>query len=170
MGRLADAGYGVAQWTLELPESALETSVCIHVIVGALIVLLAAIYVFCLIGRTRLALPAVAGGVILVLVFTYNINRNNWGFAFILAGYAAILVLAAYDRRYLCRRRDCDTQAQLFPPDPGRPKVLSLPAHMADRMRRKVEKKQKKAASTVDEEIDRYLSPGSAKPRRPAHR
>lgn len=167
IARLTALGYGsVENWTLDLPQSTLEASTCIRVAAGALIVLLAAVYVPCLLGRTRLALPAVAGGVILVPVFTYNISRSNWGFVFIVAAYAAILVLAAYDRRYLRRPRDCDDRAQIFPPNPNRPKPLPLPAHMAERARGKAERAQKKAAPTADEEISHYLSAAPARSRR----
>ncbi|MBQ3127378.1 MAG: transglutaminase domain-containing protein, partial [Clostridia bacterium] len=120
-----------------------------------------------LIGRTRIFFPALLGVGILVPVFTYNISRTNWGLAFIIASFAAILVLAAYDRRYLRPQRDCDNEARLFPADPNRPKALPMPAHMAERTRSKAEKRQKQAAPTADEEIAHYLGSAPKKQKKP---
>ncbi|MBQ8398149.1 MAG: transglutaminase domain-containing protein, partial [Clostridia bacterium] len=162
--RLIAIGYGgPAAALIPVAEGAADRETAIRLAAAVLIVLLAAVFVPCLIGRTHIILPAITGAAILIPVFTYNISRSNWGFAFVIASFAAILVLAAYDRRYLRRHRDCDNDARLFPADPDRPRALPLPAHMAEKARRKAERRQKQAAPTADEEIERYLGTAPAK-------
>lgn len=127
--RLLNRGYGGPNaHLLNVPQNAAERGLslayadCILLAAGVLAFVLAAVFVPCLIRRTRLVLPAVLGGAILAAVFTCNINSSNWSFAFVLSSFSAILVLAAYDRRYLRRRKECDNAATLFAEDLGRGK------------------------------------------------
>lgn len=162
--RLIAIGYGgPAAALIPVAEGAADRETAIRMAAAVMILLLAAVFVPNLIGRTRIVLPGILGMGILVPIFTYNISRSNWSLAFVIASFAAILVLAAYDRRYLRRQKDCDNDARLFPAPSDRPKALPLPAHMAEKARSRVERKQKQAAPTADEEIERYLGTASVK-------
>lgn len=130
--RLIKRGYGGPDaHLLNVPANAAERGLalgsadCLLLAAGVLVFVLAAVFVPCILNRTRIVPPAIVGGSILIAVFTCNLSRSNWSFAFIVSSFAAILVLAAYDRRYLKRRRDCDNEAQLFTDAPsGSPKQI----------------------------------------------
>lgn len=167
LARLINMGYGgPASALIPVPEGAADLTLSLQLALSLFVLLLAVVFVPSLLRRTHIALPAIVGTAILVPVFTYNISRSNWPLAFVIAAFAAILVLAAYDRRYLCRDKDCDHDARLFPPPEDRPKLLPKPAHLETRAERKARKQaERERVRTADEEIELYLGKAPAKPK-----
>lgn len=173
--RLIALGYSSMQLLL-IPQENAGVSAQAAVFIGAavLIVLLAAVFVPCLIARTRLLLPALTGTALLVLVFVFNINRLNWAFALVIAAFSAILVLAAFDRRYLRPASDCDDETVLIQPSGDAPAARPMPPHLARAAGRRAEQQAARTAPTVDEEIAYYVGSAAKKddsaPRTPEER
>ena len=67
-------------------------------VIGLFIILVAAVYVPCLIRRVRILPPVILSAGILWAVFVYNLTRSNWGVTFVIASFSALLVMFVYDR------------------------------------------------------------------------
>jgi transglutaminase-like putative cysteine protease len=141
--------HGVQYLTLVplLPygDAALSQEHRIRAAAVLLTVSVALLFVPFLIKRVRMIVPTAVSAAVLIFVFTCNLTHSNWSFSVMVAAFAALIVMGAYDKRY--RRRDrrggYDTTAVLFP-ESDRP---TLPEEISDRKRQKAERKQKKAES-----------------------
>ncbi len=165
LARLIKMGYGgPASALLPVAEGAADLTLSLQMASALLAALLAAGFVPALLRRTHVALPSVIGAAILIPVFTYNITRSNWPLAFVVAAFAAILVLAAFDRRYLRPDPDCDNEARILPVPPDRPKLLPRPAHLETRAERRARRQaERERIRSADEEIEHYLGKAPAK-------
>ncbi len=68
----------------------------------SLFVLLVSVLVIpAVVKRVRFICLTVMGLLFLVPIASYNITRDNWGFSMAVIGYAAVLTLYIYDRKYL---------------------------------------------------------------------
>lgn len=132
-------------------------------------------FVLSALRRVRVLFPAIVSTVILGVIFTYNISRSNWGVVFIIAGFAGLLVMSAYDRLFADKpdKDRYDTETLLFE-EPGRPEpptgILTereLRRHRREeRIRRralKAELKREDRQMNVDEELSEYFEKSSAK-------
>ena len=143
--RLHGVQYLTAVPLLPYADTALSEEHRIRAAACVLTVLIALSFVPFLIKRVRIAVPAVFSSVVLILVFTCNLAHSNLSFATMVAAFAALIVMGAYDRLYRKgdRKGAYDPTAVLFS-ESDRP---ALPNEVVDRARRKAEEKQKRAES-----------------------
>ena len=104
MSRLLTAGYRAfetVEYDNEIAEGyVIENERLLNIALAGLIIVLAAVYVFALVKKTRLSIALSVGVLIAIGVFTYNVARNNWWFAMMLAAMAGMLALKLYDKHY----------------------------------------------------------------------
>lgn len=156
--------------TMGTPEELVRTAVALFTLLTALI------FVFCLIKRTRILLPAIYSAGFMVFIFVYNLSRSNWAIAFIAASFSGLIVMYVYDRIFIAKPKpnEIDETDNIF----GEVDEPALPEHLlnkkAAKEARKSEKKAKKAEKkarrngkkiTVDQEISEYFS--ASKPSKP---
>ena len=168
--RLYRVGYlTYIQYEVPIP-SATPTGELLRYGISLLILLFSVLFTLCLVRRVRLIPPAVVCTSCLVCILTFNIYSNrissNLGIALVIASFAAILVMAAYDRLYLVKdTKHYDTELSLFE-DSDRP---VLPASYAEaeaaRLARKEakgqtrrEKKHRDRPVTVEDELNDYFT------------
>ncbi len=169
--RLYNLGYyAVVKYMSEVTYTPPHTKeACFKFGVAVFAVLISLIFTFSIIKKARLALPAVVSTLVLVVVFTYNISRSNWGVTLIITSFAAILVMAAYDRIFVKNpdSKKYDTETLLFADaDQNRPRMPDLPKsrkeiRREEKLRRRELKKQRKKEKrpkNVDEELTEYFS------------
>ncbi|MCR5263261.1 MAG: transglutaminase-like domain-containing protein, partial [Clostridiales bacterium] len=110
MNRLLTAGYRAfetVEYDNELAEGyVIENERLLNIALVGMIVVLAAIYVFALVKKTRLSIALGLGLIIAAGVFTYNVARNNWWFAMMLAAMGGMLALKLYDKHYAPAEED----------------------------------------------------------------
>ncbi len=167
LDRLYKVGYlSYVQYKAEINTPTMASELMVMG-VCVLTIAVSALFVACLAKRVRVVPPAVLATTILVVLLTFNIYSNriesNLGITLVIISFAAVLVMAAYDRLY--HRKDTktyDTELSLFE-DTDRP---SLPAdyaqEMADRKSRKarkaeLRKKRRRHTVTVDDELTDYF-------------
>lgn len=130
-------------------------------------VLVTLLFTACLTKKIRIIPPAILATTLLVVLLTFNIYSNriesNLGITLVIVSFAAVLVMAAYDRLY--RGKDdkhYDNELKLFE-DSDRP---TLPPEYAKAEAERAERKKQKAAMrkkrrtktvTVDEELTDYF-------------
>jgi transglutaminase-like putative cysteine protease len=172
--RLYNLGYyAVIKYMSEVAYTPPHTKeVCFKFGVALFTVLISLIFTFSILKKARLALPAVVSTLVLVVVFTYNISRSNWGVTLIITSFAGILVMAAYDRIFVKNpnSKKYDTETLIFADaDEDRPRIPDLPKsrkeiRREEKQRRREQKKQRKKEKrpkSVDEELTEYF--GSSK-------
>ena len=105
MNRLLTAGYRAfetVEYDNELAEGyVVEDERLLNYALVGMIIVIAAIYVFAVVKKTRLWAGLGFGLIVAVGVFTYNVARNNWWFAMMLAAMGGMLALKLYDRHYI---------------------------------------------------------------------
>ncbi len=120
--RLHDAGY-LTYKTFMIGESAFATPTLMPALikhgVSLVAVVIAAVFAFCLVRRVRILPPAIISTTLIVAILTFNIYSNripsNLGVALVIVSFAAVLVMANYDRLYRrTDRRRYDTELSLF--------------------------------------------------------
>ena len=156
LDRLYAVGY-VAYVRFKVPvPSALPTPQLLMIGVCLLTVLVSVLFTLFLFRRTRLIPPAVLATGVLVVILTFNIYSNsivsNLGIVLIIVSFAAVLIMAAYDRLYRGKVSDAyDNELRLFedgnrpalPPGYMTPKEVRQ-ARREERRARKLAKAQKK--------------------------
>lgn len=149
--------------TMGTPEELVRTMVMLFVLLAS------AIFVPSLIKRTRILLPGIFSGGIMVFIFIYNLSRSNWALAFIVASFCALLVMYAYDRIFIAKPKENETDetGNIFgeteaPELPERllKKKTSKEERKAAKKAEKAEKKARKKGKkiTVDQEISEYFA------------
>ena len=120
--RLHDAGY-LTYKTFMVGESAFATSTPMPALitqgVALLTVVIAAVFAFCLVRRVRILPPAIISTALIVVILTFNIYSNripsNLGILLVIVSFAAVLVMATYDRLYrVTDSKRYDTDLSLF--------------------------------------------------------
>lgn len=108
-----------------------------------LVFIVAVLFVPFLIRRTRILPPLIFSAAILVFIFSCNISRSNWAFATMLASFAAVIVMASYDKLYQRRAKAGmeDATSELFR-DIDRPEV---PKEVTERNARRAAEKAARA-------------------------
>lgn len=105
LDRLDYAGYRILE-SLYLPVditvifTEAETSAFMFSAVSMVAVIIAAVFVFSLIRRTRLIPLLLVGAFIMTSIFTYNISSSNWGFSLIVSAVCGIISIRIYDNIY----------------------------------------------------------------------
>lgn len=155
--------------TMGTSEELVRTAVMFFVFITA------AIFVPSLIKRTRILLPGIFSGAIMVFIFVYNLSRSNWALAFIIASFCALIVMYVYDRIFIAspKPNETDETGNIF----GETEAPELPESLLKKKTTKEEKKaarkaakeEKKARKkgkriTVDQEISEYFA--DSEPRR----
>ena len=120
--RLHDAGY-LTYKTFMVGDSAFATSTSMPDLitrgVALLTVVIAAVFAFCLVRRVRILPPAIISTALIVAILTFNIYSNripsNLGILLVIVSFAAVLVMANYDRLYrVSDPKRYDTGLSLF--------------------------------------------------------
>lgn len=180
--RLHGVNYFTSVRLFSLPDSGLSEKFLARAAGVLLALIVALVFVPCMTRRIRILPPAVTAAVVLVFIFVCNIAGSNWAFVILLASFAAVLVMWAFDGLYANKPNAdrYDTTAELFP-ETDRP---SLPEEVAsdlrerarvreekkkERMRREEKKRLRRSKKeapvrTVDEEISDYFA--APKPKR----
>ena len=155
--------------TMDTPVELVRTMVMLFVLVSA------AIFVPSLIKRTRILLPGIFSGGIMLFIFIYNLSRSNWALAFIIASFCALIVMYIYDRIFIAapKPNETDDTGNIF----GETDAPELPERLLNKKASKEEKKAAKKARkeekkarkkgkkiTVDQEISEYFA--DSEPRR----
>ncbi len=134
----------------------------------------ALLFAACMLRRVRILPPAVLSTSVIVVILTFNIYSNrvesNLGIVLVVVSFAAVLVMAAYDRLYRPRGKalsatgeQYDTEIALFE-DGDRPvlprEVLEARAARTDKRAKRIARRERErdGAITVDEEITDYFS------------
>ncbi len=167
LDRLYKVGYlTYVQYKAEI-HTPTKSSELMVIGVCILTVAISALFVACLARRVRVVPPAILATTLLVVLLTFNIYSNriesNLGITLVIIGFAAVLVMAAYDRLYHQKDdKTYDTELSLFE-DSDRP---ALPAEYAAEQAARKSRKEKKAAMrkkrrertvTVDDELSDYF-------------
>lgn len=154
--------------TMGTPEELVRTMVMLFVLITS------AIFVPCLIKRTRILLPGIFSGGIMIFIFVYNLSRSNWALAFIIASFCALIVMYVYDRIYIAAPKpdETDETGNIF----GETDAPELPERLLNKKAGKEERKAAKKAAkeekkarkkgkkiTVDQEISEYFAESSPK-------
>lgn len=144
------------------------------------ILVVAAVYVPCLIRRIHILPPAILSAAILWGVFVYNLSRSNWGVTLLIASFASLLVMFVYDLIYVRepKKDKVDDNVSFF----GTEDEPQMPETVRTRAQRRAEKKEAKAAAraakkekkralrehtvTVAEELDDYFAETPKKPKK----
>lgn len=155
LDRLYAVGY-VAYVRFKVPiASPLPVSRLLFVGVCVLTVLVSVLFTLFLFRRTKLIPPAVLATGVLVVILTFNIYSNNiasnLGIVLIMVSFAAVLVMAAYDRLYRGKVTEVyDNELRLFDdgdrPTPPAGYMSPKEARRARREARRNARKQAKAA------------------------
>ena len=145
--RLPDAGGDAVR---SLTEFSVVVSVMLALVVG-----------LCLVKRARVGVVATLSTVLLVPLFTYNVPPANGAITLAIAGFAAAIVLAVFDRTY--DRADDGTHAtaaSLYRSE--RPVVPEdVPAEAPTSSERR---KARPDIVTVEDELTDYFRPAKKKP------
>lgn len=105
LDRLDYAGYRIMT-SLYLPVdntvifTEAETAAFMFFAVILITLVIAAVFVFSLIRRTRILPLLIVSALIMTSIFTYNISSSNWGFSLIVASVCGIISLRMYDGIY----------------------------------------------------------------------
>ena len=170
MSALYNAGYlSYIRFTVnvstDIPTDELKfTGMCIVMLITA------AVFVPCLVHRTRIIPPAVLSVLILVPTFVFNISKGNWGVSLVIISFASIIVMASFDRLYSAHakcRHDTDisvlnTNNDCPPLSARAEEYLKLHEKHGDTDRKTEKRKRKERIKeneyTVDEELSDYFS------------
>ncbi len=152
--------------TMGTPSELVRTMVMLFVLITS------AVFVPCLIKRTRIIIPGIFSGTIMVFIFVYNLSRSNWALALIAASFCALLVMYVYDRIFIAAPKPDETDGSdnIFgeTDEPELPKSFLNKKKSAEEKRaaKKAAKKEKKERKkgkriTVDQEITEYFADSS---------
>ena len=164
LDRLYDRGY-YSMMLYRLPDAggdAVRSLTEFSVIVS---VLLALVFGLCLVKRARVGVVATLSTVLLVPLFTYNVPPANGAITLAMAGFAAAIVLAVFDRTY--DRADAAhtdaTSVSLYRSD--RPEVpADAPANAPAPTE---ERRTRPDIVTVEDELTDYFRPTKKKKSKP---
>jgi hypothetical protein len=155
--------------TADSPEGFARTAVILFALITA------AIFVPSTVKRTRIILPGIYSGGILIFLFVYNLSRSNWALAFIAASFSALIIMFVYDRIFIAAPApdETDESGNVF----GETDAPELPEKYLKKKASKEDKKAKKLAAkaekkarkhgkkiTVDQEITEYFADAPARP------
>lgn len=174
--------YGMANWKIDIGASAYPTQMLIDTAVITLCFLLCA-FITLLLGKrisvARMIPVCTVIAVIVTVLLTYNIVRDNWSIALFLASACATIVLASFDRIFAKRSaaQTIEAHALLYESDePKMPEELLARASERERLRdekrrtanerrsersaeRRKRKRIRKGQASADEEISEYFRP-----------
>ncbi len=179
--RLADRNFvRMVDFMVEVDDRGFGETELISYGMAFFVILLAAAFVPCVLKKTRILLPTALSGLILSVLFTYNLSNANWAFVLILASFSAIIVLKVYDNIYMkgMHKNRAPDNVGVFV-DRGRPEmpteaVLEQARREDERARRQAEREEKaetrrrhrEEGFTIDEEITNYFDTPSRKPKK----
>ncbi len=161
MIRLYERGvYGAANWRLPVPAGG-DDPVFLEQFCLLLTIVIALVFVLCLIRRARVLVPAIWLVGSLVPVFVFNFSVNNYSILLLVAGMAGVILLWSHDRRYRLPIEGASDQedVMLFPsrrPPMPEPPERSAAQRRAMREKRKQQKKET-VYPTVEQELDDYF-------------
>ena len=172
LDRLYKVGYlAYVQYKVNVPAvasvgSLMTAGVCL------ITVLLTGLFTLCLVKKVRILPPAILATTILTVLLTFNIYSNriesNLGITLVIASFASVLVMAAYDRLYNGKdKKKYDTDMNLFeeddrptpPPKKGKTEAAcrngkSTGKERPDRKAKKALRRQARAAKAHDRITD----------------
>ncbi len=179
--RLADRNFvRMVDFMVDVDNAGFGENELITYGVAVLVIFLAAVFVPCVLKKTRILLPTAVSALLFAVIFTYNLSNANWAFVLILASFSAIIVLKVYDNIYMkgLRKNRPPENVGVFV-DKKRPEmpteaVLEQARREDERARRQAErdekaetrKRHREQGFTIDEEISNYFDTPSRKPKK----
>ena len=166
LDRLYRVGYLVyIRYKVAIPATAsIESLKAIGVCL--ITVLLTVLFTACLVKKVRILPPAILATTVLAVLLTFNIYSNriesNLGITLVIVSFAAVLVMAAYDRLYNSKDgRSYDNGMKLFEeddrpePPPVPPKHAPVPHARKKQPKEKLDPEAQKARRKEQKELRR---------------
>lgn len=164
--RLSEARYYAMMLRIvPLEPSEIADESYLRAAVAVVLFLIAAVDVIFMMRKSRVIVPGIFNALLVAVIFTYNITRSNWGVAVLLAAFAALLIMAIYEKIYDMRagRRQYDKGTVLLADGIIDSPEKDVPGEVPQ-AKKHVGRHRAADGMTVGEELDWYTSaPASRK-------